>query len=584
MDAIPKTYLYKMYKGTTYLGVLQDVTSEFEYSQDINSAAVQLQVTVNASADVAGLDAEPLLDEDGNELKDENGETLYEERRPDLVGSSNPRALIQENNNLKVYEISADDPNGVLVFDGWIESWEANFGGGDDNISFLAISKAVDLVEYVIGGTVSVDVSQTTSDSQTAAALKWEGTHDWDSYGQTFEVGVGITHLYSITVKIKTTDAARMYIALYNTPADANVDMAAGNNLSNARGVTSTQEITNTGFEEVNFAFPNPVAVTAGNNYFFAMQAEHGTDGSEGLTARINLSSVYADGDLYNPEFSAGVASYGIDTGTELYFKTFGTNNNITAVYASQDPTNILKDAVDRYSDAGGSADYIAGSTDDTGLSVSYTFKLATVLEVIQKCLELAPSDWYWFVHPGTQTLYFKQTATTATHRFIRGKHIENLKIVGTVENVRNTVYFSGGDTGAGENLFIKLLNSAALSEQGRPRLELISDNRVTLSATGSLIAQNLLDERAAIAYSSPVSILAETYDVDSINVGDTVQITGFGNFVDHLTLQIARVTRRADRIELVLGILLRRQSEAISAALAAVEKLETVDNPDAPS
>lgn len=583
MDTIQKTYLYKMYKGTTYLGVLQNVVSEFEYSQDINSGGVQLQVTVNTSADVAGLDAEPLLDEDGNELKDENNETLYEERRPDVVGSSNPRALIQENNNLKVYEVSADDPNGVLVFDGWIESWEANFGEGDDNISFLAISKAADLSEYVIGGTVNVDVSQTDALDEGATSINWEGTHDWTSYGQTFKVGAGVTHLHSISVMIKTVNPIRMYIALYNSVADANVDMAAGNTLSNARGVTATQEITNTGFQEINFAFPNPVAVTAGATYFFAMQAEHGTDGSQGWDMRSNSANVYADGALYVPQFFFGIQSYGVSSG-ELYFRTFGTNNNITAVYTSQDPTDILKDAIDRYSDAGGAADYEAGSTDDTGLSVSYTFKLATALEVVQKCLELAPSDWYWFVHPGTQTLYFKQTATTATHRFVRGKHIENLKIAGTIENVRNTVYFSGGDTGAGENLFIKLVNSTALSEQGRPRLERISDNRVTLSATGSLIAQNLLDERASIAYSSPVSILANTYDVDSINVGDTVQVTGFGNFVDYLTLQIARITRRADRVELVLGILLRRQSDALRDALAALDKLETVDNPDAPS
>ena len=63
MADIQKSYIYQIYKGTVFLGVLQNVSSDFTYSQDINSNAVALSVEVDMSADVADIPVTPILDE-----------------------------------------------------------------------------------------------------------------------------------------------------------------------------------------------------------------------------------------------------------------------------------------------------------------------------------------------------------------------------------------------------------------------------------------------------------------------------------------------------------------------------------------
>lgn len=115
--------------------------------------------------------------------------------------------------------------------------------------------------------------------------------------------------------------------------------------------------------------------------------------------------------------------------------------------YLSVDPSDIIKDALNRFNSDGGIPSFDHGGTtiDDTGTDVSYTFNVNTILEVINKGLELAPTDWYWYYDQAINNVHFHARPTEPTHTFVLGKHIIDLNLEKYIEDLTNVVYFTGG-------------------------------------------------------------------------------------------------------------------------------------------
>src|SRR3990167_2628228 len=114
--ALEKTYRYEISRNGVFLGILQNVTSKFGFTQNINSAGVQVNISVGQSADVAPQAPSPLLDETGDPLLDETGAIITDEKMIDIVGDSSEKTLIRNDNDISIYEFSDYHPNGVLVF------------------------------------------------------------------------------------------------------------------------------------------------------------------------------------------------------------------------------------------------------------------------------------------------------------------------------------------------------------------------------------------------------------------------------------------------------------------------------------
>lgn len=576
MSNLPKEYIYKIYKSTRFLGVLDNVKSPFKYSLDLNTSATSITVVVGLDTDVASQNVEPLLDESSNILLDESDQILYEERRPDVIGSFNPDALIQEDNIVKVYEISDENPNGVIVFDGYIESWASKFSPGSEEASFIAVSRSIDMADYIIEELPTNDVSQTTGANE--AYIFYELGTGWNYVGQSFVVGGAVDNITSITVKLKglSTTPQPVTLSVYDNPYFLGTPIG-----------TVIRDVAGTTAQEYAFAFAERLSVVSGT-YYFSLTTT--ADTSNYITVYYaDATNPYADGIMYNSNYSGGSGGgnwYPVPTGaysdgSDLYFITSYSSGATNSPFSLEDPSNILTTIIDQYNSYGGSVT-LDPALALTGNEASYTFKVNTVLEGVKKCLELAPSDWFYYVDPATNILYFKQTNTEPDHIFIRGRHLNDITIAGTVEQVRNIIYFTGGDTGSG-NLYLKRINADSLANRRR-RVERISDNRVTQTPTAELITDNFANSRGNTQYSSPIIINSDTYDISTINVGDTVKIAGFGNFIDDLILQIVRMTKNDDSVELVIGILLQRQSDALVDALSNLDKLQTVDNPSSPS
>lgn len=280
-----------------------------------------------------------------------------------------------------------------------------------------------------------------------------------------------------------------------------------------------------------------------------------------------------------------------------------------TVSYVGVDPTNILKDVLDKFTAAGGRLDYSGGSTDDTGTTVTYDFNTATYQEVLKKILELSPADW--FLRVGADDIvYFQQKSATADHKLTLGKQISEFIPEKRIENIINTIYFSGGGS---PKLYKKYTSAGSVTAYGTRSIKYV-DNNVLLSGTSDKIKTRIFDAldgpevRVTLRVmdnNGNAEVLEKGYDIESFKVGDTVQIfnatSKAGNYWDiaewdtdawdyditnaqGTPLQIMKITYTPDYVNIELS---NRQPDVI----ARIEEInrafiasQTSDNPTTPS
>lgn len=766
---IQKTYEYKVYSSLgSYLGKLNNVTSDFGYNQTIATVGAQIQIDIAQSSDIAGLKVDPIFGEDGNALMDENGNNLLIERQPEVVGSSNPNILIQNNNQVQVYEYSDYYPNGLLVFTGYIAKWKTKYGG-DEKITITCISNGQDLSNYIVQTGDTSSVAQTT-DNGTVYSLISTAMGGNKYQAQNF-VASSTIQVGGVSVELTTVEPGTLSISVYNGTLALNTiisgsSIASGNVHVGTLSTKTAEKVT----------FNNPSTLTSGQPYFFlVIWQPDNSSSSAAANIYANSTNPYASGD--SCEVSSPGPYYQVSamhTGVDLYFNIWAHGTSTVAPYVSQDPTFILTDVMNNYISAGGQAKipsvnvnslvssqlndaslpngsfgtayaqiftpakaltvnliqflmgvstgfqnvtvqivkgdpsldsastisgmytysinasntviatsnvtkianvspavisfsfgtpvnlisgqqyyllvqpsnfvntittkggssgevpadtqvgrvYISASTVNnssagpslnasypymffnlaylnpipanlaggylnTGITTTYTFKLQTVLQAIQTIYSLSPVNWYWYVDPSDNTLYWAQSNTTADITVIRGKHINDLEIEATKENIKNVVYFAGGDDGTGTQTNILVKRTAAIGNN-RIGLGTISDNRVNSTTggvtTAKLIGDEYLNDNASETYITNITLQDSQMDTNKIKLGMMVGFSGFGNFVESLLLQVVGIQRTPDQAILQLGTLPVRASLSVAQIQAQLAYLQTVNTTTTPS
>lgn len=230
----------------------------------------------------------------------------------------------------------------------------------------------------------------------------------------------------------------------------------------------------------------------------------------------------------------------------DAYFKLYKSTGNTTAVFNSTDPSSILRRIIGNFNDLGGTVTYSTTSVDDTDTAVSYTFSTNTMLEGLNKIVELAPQNWYWYLDYGTNLINFHEKSVEPNHTFSLEKDLIDAKFEKRIEDVVNTVYFTGGDTGGGENLFIKYTNDESITKYGIKALK-YSDQRVTVTATADTIANTILANRSEPELRVTLVVMDSNnnqdmgYDIESIQVGDVVAVRNITQQVGLSTWDVSR-------------------------------------------
>jgi PKD repeat protein len=270
--------------------------------------------------------------------------------------------------------------------------------------------------------------------------------------------------------------------------------------------------------------------------------------------------------------------SYGYDL--KQYAIMSGANTRVT--YNTQDPSNIVKDAMSKFETAtAGDFTYTTTtptSIQNTSTSVSYTFNVNSYGDVLKKSLELMPSNWYFRIGLGDNIVYFDERASEPQHKFFLGKHIKELDLKSYIGGVVNDVLYVGGGDPA---LYRRSTETPA--DRTRRGLAIESDARVTVTASADIIAEGIIEQKNKIQYRSVVTILDKQYDIESINVGDMVGFRNFGNYVDELMMQVVALTYTPDFVQLQLDSMpptVNKRLEDIRRNLNTVESTNTPNSP----
>lgn len=266
----------------------------------------------------------------------------------------------------------------------------------------------------------------------------------------------------------------------------------------------------------------------------------------------------------------------------EMSHYVYKSGSNTTVTHNSTDPVQMARLAMDNYHSQGGMIEYETGTMPLSGESSSYTFKLQTTREVIDKALELLPSGYYHYVHPGENKQYLLQKSATADHTFYLGKHITELNLRKSITQLTNKVYFVGGGTGT-DDLFKYYEDSASITAF-RPGLKRLADSRVTLDASAEALAERELSIYSEPRYRTSVAITDAVYDIETIRLGEMVGFKNTGSFVDDLILQIVELDKQEHEITLKLDMIVPNDTKRLHELKKSLQSEEVRNIPALPS
>jgi len=568
---VPTRVAYKVYsRDGSYLGELPKVTSKLAFTQDINTVGSNMVITCGQFADNE-VTVSPLLTESGDIITTEDDLPILTTNTDITIapGNSPDNAIFKNSNRVKAWLYNKYYPNGKLVFSGQINKVEFKYGGGDASIKILVYSDGLDLSNYVARGypfSYTNDVSQTSQNAAVLVQKDGDRGAGWLQYGQTFRTGVGVTNIGAITLMMEWN--ATVTVSIFNAVNGALLGSAT--KLINYASPTAVQ-----------FEFPSLIEVTPSTDYFFTVSVGPG----QYCRLYYNTSSVYANGSRYESSYGGGSGggSY-LEVAGDLYFVTKYGAPTTTTTYSTDDPVSdmahgILLD----YNNRGGlitERDFIS-----TGLSLTYTFVVSTIASALSKIIELCPTGFYSYIDLGTAEIDIKQVSNTPEYLLVRGRHINELNLALTTEQIKNYLLLSGGDTGGGTNLFRQYQDTESVSNYGI-RTSTKSDNRITLSATADAIGDSFIEENADETHITTVSVLNDQIDISLLVPGVTIGFRNFGNFIDGLVLQIVRREPNFSDgiVQLTLGRLPIRMSDEVQRINRGLLNEQTINNPSSPS
>lgn len=264
--------------------------------------------------------------------------------------------------------------------------------------------------------------------------------------------------------------------------------------------------------------------------------------------------------------------------GSELANQVINSAGVTTVNYSGVDHGQVIRNLLAMNS--GGKIGAGTSTVANTGTTISPTFRLNTILEGIKAVYDQSPDGWYWYGNVAENEVQFQQKSATPQHTFVLGKHIQSLKLSRSIENLKNELYFVGGDTGSGI-LYKKYTTTSSVSRKGLDRQ---TDRRVTLTATAQKRADKTFARYKDPIYTTSVTIPAEVYEIEEIELGDVVTFANFGNFIDGLKLQIVARRYSPNSVELELGDLLERQADIVSGIVDTVQEEQYETIPSTPS
>lgn len=536
-----KYFTYDVYQPSSYstpnptfVGQFYDVITDPQFSQEVNNPGGQMSI-----------------------------------RRAVDPTNFGEGTLVDYNNQVVVKVFSEDYINGTVIFKGFISSYTPNIEPDNQYVDIILLAYGAEFSQYltvtdpvtdvVNGSDPSVYPAHQQSDSAVYLAQKWvagAGATNLSSLNQIWmEVGTGFGD-QSMVIEICPDDGTG------NAPDRTRV-MATVSGSSPPQFPSWTPALTLVPGATYYAVFHNPSLSTV-NSY----ACHAGTS-----TNKLLKSSTGAAGSWSNESHTYQIAD----------FKTYTANGNTTVAYSSANIQTTILDIISNYNIQGGQITADNTTIDDPGTTMTYTFQSNTVLEAIQKCTDLAPAGWYWYVDVTTNKLHFHKAKTTPQHYFTLGKNVASVQLQRTMETVINNVLVTGGNDGSGKNLFRNFYNAASQTRYGR-RTQTYNDSNITTAAQALAVATKIIVQSKNPTSRAPVVVLSYPgggYNIESIRPGDVFFVQGLTNSVN---LQVSRIDYKAIKADLDASTIPPQINNTVQDTQNAVEQQQTNNNPSFPT
>jgi len=256
----------------------------------------------------------------------------------------------------------------------------------------------------------------------------------------------------------------------------------------------------------------------------------------------------------YHTKLAVDILKNGLQT--KLYTKATDGLTTVVGDIAAADGGDIIKAILGRYEAESSNVmmHYNGGDVDATSSTIKYTFDAETYLSAIERVRQMSPAGWYWFIDTDN-FFHFKAKPTTIIHNLYYGKSFINIQVNKNMERIINTVLLDNGITAG---VYRGYNNAASQGEFGR---RLLQKSEKYYGDTGTMDeeAANILsvNDEPDIEVRLTLSDNNKNefgYDIESIEVGDTVKIEGFEDSVIFKEYMIIKeFTYRIDRMDLII-------------------------------
>jgi hypothetical protein len=448
-----KKYEYKVYSDNRYITSFKNVISDFTYNETINTVGSQLNITLGYSFD----DLESTIDSDllftGTDyITTENADNVvtrlsYEYDVPLNLGYE-----------VKVIEFSDLYPNGLTVFNGKIVKWSSELESNTTQVTLF--SYGYELSQYIISLSGDLSLEQDSSDSS-YELNPTSGKTAGNAVAQVFSPTVDTT-IGSISVAVSVGNESKL------SPARLKLYEGTPDNAGSLLSTVVKADIQGTTEHLEEFSFGSPIDIVSTSDYFFMIEF-NGSDTSSysPVTVYYNSTSVYADGAIWFADPYTTLANFSETATADIRFTVNASQGSVLYSFSALDTGEGVRQAMDIYNSQGGSISYTDTTVETTGTNMYYSFNIASTKDIIDKALSVSPATFYYYVDVATNTLYFKDRSVTPDHVLKNKYDVGNLSIEQNIDEMQNTVYFSGGDV-AGENLLVTGQNTASVNSYGR--------------------------------------------------------------------------------------------------------------------
>lgn len=215
-------------------------------------------------------------------------------------------------------------------------------------------------------------------------------------------------------------------------------------------------------------------------------------------------------------EVQATFLGYGAMLARSVYRDGSGNAITETAVDPNVALENIISNFNAKYFN---SIVWDSAKVEVVGTPISYTFDGLKWKDAIEKVRELSGGGYFWRIDPDRGFVFGKKSETP-THTFHRSKDVEEMSNAKTFEPILNSVrvYYAGG-------LFVDNEDAPSVFAFGEV-FEKFEDTDIADSGTAGQWAAQLVTDGKDSKSAVKVKI-NETYNLESIKVGDTCQILG---------------------------------------------------------